>query len=87
MSPKFILELSSNLDFEGMVVELSFEKRPLARLNYDLGIDNIEIEMLSEDEEIKFPLADFFQVLEKAKQILIRCDKEDKQRNEKKREQ
>lgn len=81
MNRKFVLELISDLDFEGMVVEISFENQSVARLNYDKGIDKIEMEMIFQNENMNnliFPLDDFFLILEKAKKLLIKCYREDR---------
>ena len=52
-------------------------------INYDNGIDNMEIEIIScEDESSRclFPMKDFLEILEKAKAIAIQCAKEDEER-------
>jgi hypothetical protein len=43
---KLKIELSSNLDYEGMVVFVSIGRQELAILNYERGEENIEIEFL-----------------------------------------
>ena len=83
MNKKFIIELSSDLDFEGMVVNICFGNQEVAMLNYDKGINNIEIQIPSQNEESQrfiFPLQDFLTVLEKAKKLVIQCAKEDELR-------
>ncbi|HEV3270004.1 MAG TPA: hypothetical protein VGZ69_05080 [Candidatus Rhabdochlamydia sp.] len=83
MNKKFIIELSSDLDFEGMVVNICFGNQEVAMLNYDKGINNIEIQIPSQNEESQrfiFPLQDFLNVLEKAKKLVIQCAKEDELR-------
>ena len=47
-------------------------------INYDKGIDNMEIEILSTGDESSrcvFPLNVFFEILEKAKAIAVRCQR------------
>lgn len=81
MNKQFSIDLISDLDFEGMVVEISFDNQLIAKLNYDKGIDNLEIELILHDEQINkliSPLNDFIISLEKAKKILIQCAKEDR---------
>jgi len=79
---KFIVELVSDVDYEGMVVEVSFENFILARLNYDKGVDNIEMEIPSNSSHsIIFPLDGYLECIEKAKEILIRCYNEDQRKH------
>ena len=83
MSNKFSIELHGDLDFEGMVIEVSFAGQTIARMNYEKGVDNIEVEMLLHEESVRklvFPLKDFLMVLEKAKQLVVRCAEEDQHR-------
>lgn len=80
----FCTKLCSDLDFEGMVVDVCFDDQRIAMVNYDKGIENIEIEILSAKENapnLIFPLEDFLNILEEAKIITIRCVKEDELRN------
>ncbi|MCB1107783.1 MAG: hypothetical protein KDK76_06785 [Chlamydiia bacterium] len=42
----FSLELCSDLDFEGMVVDVNYDDHPIATGNYDKGVNNIEITLL-----------------------------------------
>ncbi len=81
MSKKFTTELSSDLDFEGMIVEVCFDTQPIARLNYDKGIDDIEVELVfcSKDAgEMIFSLDGFLAAVEKARKLIIQCAEEDK---------
>lgn len=80
---KFSITLFGDLDFEGMIVEVCFDNQVIATCNYEKGIDNIEIQILSQNEdsqEFIFPLQDFLNVLEKAKNLVIQCAKEDELR-------
>lgn len=79
MKNRFTIELISDLDFEGMVVEISLGNQVIAQLNYDKGIDKIEMELCSElaEPNLIFPLSEFSHALERAKDILIRCYNED----------
>ena len=70
MNKKFSIEMCSDLDFEGMVIDISYEK----------GIDNMEIEIRPILDKLIFSLGDFFVALEKAKQLAIKCAKEDELR-------
>jgi len=66
-----------------MVVDISFDNQRIAMINYDKGIDNMEIEVLSTEEgssRCVFPLNVFLEILEKAKAIAVRCAKEDEDR-------
>ncbi len=64
-----------------MVINISYDMETIASINYDKGIDNMEIEMRPISEKLLFPLDDFFPALEKAKQLAIKCAKEDELRN------
>ncbi|NGX50363.1 MAG: hypothetical protein K1060chlam2_00208 [Chlamydiae bacterium] len=83
MSQSFTIELSSNVDFEGMVVYISSGEQEFFLLNYDKGVENIEIEPLphtiTEKKQI-FQLEELLDALIKAKEILIKCAEEDKTR-------
>lgn len=81
---KSFFELISDLDFEGMIVEISFENQSVVRLNYDRGIDRIEMEMDLRNVDVNgliFPLDDFFFALKKAKKLLVKCYREDQLKN------
>lgn len=83
MKKTFIIETCSDLNYEGMVVDISFDNQRIATINYDKGINNLEIEILlsgDESSECVFPLKDFLIILEKAKEIAIQCTKEDAER-------
>ena len=85
INKEFRTELCSDLDFEGMVVDVCFDAQRIAMVNYDKGIDNIEIEILSRKEappRLFFSLDGFFNILEEARAIAIRCAKEDELRNQ-----
>ncbi len=79
MNKNFSIELCGDLDFEGMVVDVTYNKETIASINYEKGIDNIEIEIPSKPEKCVFPLTDFFLILEKAKKLAIKCAKEDEE--------
>ena len=82
MNKKFSIEMCSDLDFEGMVIDISYDMETIASINYDKGIDDMEIEIRSISEKLIFPLADFFLTLERAKQLAIKCAKEDELRQQ-----
>ncbi len=86
MKKGFDLEISSNLNYEGMTVnivynpeEINFNdkkkyytQKQIATLNLDKGIDNIEIALnLSQEDFLIFPFEEFKEILEKAKKLLI----------------
>lgn len=80
----FNTKLCSDVDYEGMVIDICFNDERIASLNYDKGTDNLEIEILwgtKESPRRIFPLDDFYEILEKAKKIALRCAKEDEHRN------
>ena len=65
-----------------MVIDISYNTELIASINYDKGIDNMEIEMHSRSEKLFFPLDGFFVALEKAKQLAKKCAKEDRFRDQ-----
>lgn len=83
MKKTFLIETCSDLNYEGMVVDITFDNQRIAMINYDKGIDNLEIEILpfgEEQSKCVFPLKDFLEILEKAKEIAIQCAKEDEEK-------
>jgi len=85
MNKKIKVELSSNLKYENMVVYISLGNIELALLNYEKGVDSIEIELLplpSGYEKPELLLKEFIIALERGKEILIRCAEEDKNRKQ-----
>jgi len=79
----FNLRLFGDLDFEGMVVEVCFNDELVAMINYEKGIDNMELEWFFDqmiDQKQIFPLEDVLNILQKAKELALRCAKEDELR-------
>lgn len=81
MNKGFYLEISSNKNYEGMVVEVSYDNYLIAEINYDKGINNLEIEFIPPAEEFSdkyfLPLDEFLIILNKAKLLALKCAKED----------
>jgi len=69
----FKIRICSDLDYEGMVIDIVYKHNTLATLNQDKGIENIEIKFYSsqEKEYWKFSYKEFIDILEKAKKLLI----------------
>lgn len=83
MSKGFHTKLCSDVDYEGMVIDIYFDDERISSLNYDKGIDNLEIEILWGTKDTPrriFPLNEFFEILEKAKKLALKCAKEDELR-------
>ncbi len=95
MNKNFNLEISSDLDYEDMVVnivhnikeinfsnknngenKILYKQKTIAVLNQDKGIENIEIRIYSPTNEKFwcFSLDEFLQTLQKAKELLIKCN-------------
>lgn len=75
--------MCSDLNFEGMVIDISYNMQTIASINYDKGLDNMEIEIFPVKEnspELIFPFQDFLAALEKAKKLAMKCADEDKLR-------
>lgn len=70
----FELAKFSDLDYEGMTVEIRYMGTPFAQLNRDKGRDMQEIAVPSRfspvDVQFFFPVADLIQALEAAKELL-----------------
>ena len=90
MKKGFNLEVSSNLNYDKMVVNIVYNledinfnddkkyyiQKQIAILNLDKGVDNIEIELVSSQEDFYvFSLEEFQGILEKAKKLLIQVNK------------
>jgi len=81
----FSLDLFGDLDFEWMVVDVSCGLDTLTSVNYEKGINDIEIELVPYGiggQKVLFPLEDFCSALQKAKELAIKCAKEDEQQDE-----
>lgn len=66
----------SDLSYEGMTVEIQYKGQQVAQINKDKGIDRMEIDIYSQYvhpdyfSELKFPLDDFLQAVDKAREAL-----------------
>ena len=81
MSDDFTIELSSNLDYDGMVVYISVHEQEIAILNYDKGIEDVEVKFLpiyTKTKTLSVSLDKLLEALKKAKAILKKCAEEDK---------
>jgi hypothetical protein len=83
----FKCRICSDLDYEGMVVDILYLfpklnsnkeiQDQVATLNMDKGKDNIEIKFFDASNDFgEFKLEDFADILEKAKKLLIKINKE-----------
>ena len=78
MSNKFIIEICSDLDYEEMVADISYENHTIAMITQEKGIENMEIEIFSPVMDIrswKFRLNDFLEAIQLGKKILIKSQK------------
>lgn len=79
----FCTKILGDIDLEGMVILVCYNDQVIAEINYEKGIDNMEIEVVSSQEGFPkriFSLDGFFKILEEAKQLAIKCAKEDEER-------
>lgn len=79
----FCTKILGDIDLEGMVILICHDDQIIAEINYEKGIDDMEIEIVSSEEGFPkriFSLGGFFKILEEAKQIAIKCAKEDEER-------
>lgn len=74
MNNRFTIELSSDLDYEEMVVYISLDDQLLATLNCEKGINDLEIELhpLIFDKVLSVPFSDYLKALEFAKATLLK---------------
>lgn len=80
MNKKLGIEISSDLDYEKMVVNITQEGRTLAILNSERGKDEVEIEILSRDEDRilwKLEFDEFVETLNLALKKLKSINEED----------
>ena len=78
----FCTKILGDVDLEGMVILICHNDQVIAEINYEKGIDNMEIEIISSKEGFPkriFSLNGFFKILEEAKQLAIKCSKEDEE--------
>lgn len=74
---EFTIEVLGDVDYEGMIIMVNYGTRNIAEINYENGIDKLEIKLTKCPSEVSFPLDVFFDILEKAKEIAKKCAKED----------
>lgn len=81
MNKGFCMKILGDVDLEGMVIFVCYDDQIIAEINYEKGVDNVEIEIvpspLKEFHKQVFSLDGFFKILEEAKQLAIKCSKED----------
>lgn len=74
---EFKIDFVSQTELEWLAVEILFRGQRLIQLTREKGIDNIEIEFLTDmyllpqTVEMKFPIEDFISIINEAKQALI----------------
>lgn len=69
MNNKFRIVMCSDLEKEEMVADVFLENHMIATINQDKGLDNMEIEIFTPDEDNKWtlPLDDFIEAIQFAK--------------------
>lgn len=78
MNKKFIVEVCSDLDYEEMVADISYENHSIAMISQEKGIKKMEIKIFTPPKELltwNFSLDDFIETLEFAKKRLIQMQK------------
>jgi hypothetical protein len=78
MNKKFIVEICSDLDYEELVADVSYENHTIATITQENGIDNMEIKIFTPTKDIKFwqfLLDDFIHAITFAKKRLIEMQK------------
>jgi len=79
-SKVFSTKILGDLDLDGMVILVCYNEQVIAEINYENGIDQMQIELICSTEESPkqfFPLEGFLEILQEAKEIAIQCAKED----------
>ena len=75
---KFQICICSDLDYEEMVADVSYENHTIAMITQEHEIDKMEIEIFPIEENLRsrtFPLNDFIEVVIFAKKCLIEMQK------------
>jgi len=74
---QFIIEISSDLDYEDLVANVLYEEETVAIVSQEQGLDKLEIEIFSpgDKEPWKFFFHDFLNALLFAKKRLIQMQK------------
>lgn len=64
------------MNYEGLVVDISYKNDLIVTLNQDKGSKNIEMSIYSSTNKKfwSFTLEEFLQILQKAKELLIKCN-------------
>lgn len=77
MQNKFRIRICSDLDYEEMVADISYENHTVAIITQENGIENMEIEIFPPEiqETWKFLLNDFIESISSAKKRLIEMQK------------
>jgi hypothetical protein len=73
MNKKFIIKTCSDLDFEGMVVDIEYDGNTIAMISHEKGLDNMDIEIFASPHPILpllFPLDEFLSAIASAKEEL-----------------
>jgi hypothetical protein len=80
ISKGFSTKILGDVDLKGMVILVCYDDQIIAEINYEKGIDNMEIEIVSSQEGFprrNFSLDGFSKTLEEARQLAIKCAKQD----------
>lgn len=69
----FVIEISSDLDYEEIVANILYKEETIAILSQENGLENLEIEIFPsvEAKPWKFSLDDFIKTLQLSKKCLI----------------
>lgn len=73
----FVIEISSDLDYEEVVANILYEEETVAILSQEKGLENLEIEIFPsvEAKPWKFSFDDFLNALQLSKKCLIDMQK------------
>lgn len=71
---KFVIEISSDLDYEEIVANILFEEETVATISQENGLENLEIEIFSSFDRKSwiFSLEEFINALNSAKGCLLK---------------
>ena len=77
MKDKFRIRICSDLDYEEMVADISYENQTVATITQENGINKMEIEIFSLEggKPWRFLLSDFIKNIELARKRLIEMQK------------
>lgn len=73
MNKQFTVDFFSDEQYDKLTAEISYGNQILCQINQDQGVDNMEVEFFHEQRlldkapQLKFPLSDLLEIIERVK--------------------